>query len=147
MQIFEVVKLRQRNNIHRYYKTKRRILLMVSAFALILLLAPAHVFPLSQAFAQDANPITFDEALRLALARLGVVSKKRPRGCESPACRCRVLRFPLLTLKASSGGLEEPQSFPRGEHILAWLALLRIGEGNVSFSEGSYSKDDITGPD
>lgn len=157
MQIFEVVKLRQRDNIHRYYKIKRRILLMVSAFALILLLVPAHVFPLSQAFAQDANPITFDEALRFALAcDSGVVSARNALEVANlRLVAAESLRFPLLTLKASplDVGWRNPESFPLtgGEHVSSGIGLgatIPIGEGNVSFSvKGSYSKDDITGSD
>ncbi len=159
------------DTIDRHFKIKRRILLVVFTSLLISLFPPTQAFyllqtfhPLQschpskafhplQVFASDANTITFDEALRLALAHdPGVVSARNALEVANlRLVAAESLRFPLLTLKASplEVGWTDPKSaFPGmgGKHVSSGIGLgatLPIGDGNATFSiQGSYSKVD-----
>jgi outer membrane protein TolC len=158
--IFKAVKPVHSDTIDRHFKIKRRILLVVFTSLLISLFPPTQAFYLLQAFhpfqvfASDANTITFDEALRLALAHdPGVVSARNALEVASlRLVAAESLRFPLFTLSASpvqASWTAPIQSIPGSTERrlissrIGLGATLPIGDGNATFSiQGSYSKAD-----
>jgi outer membrane protein TolC len=134
---------------------------MMFALALMSLLSQVQVFPAAQAFASDSNAITFDEALRLALAYDSGVASSR-RALELANLRlvaAEASRYPTLTLKASPLEVSwtDPKQLPitipdatgskRTASGIGLGAVLPVGEGKVSFSmEGLYSKTDSKDP-
>lgn len=154
---FGAVKPGYCDSIDRYCKAKRRILLLVFTLTLLSLLLPSQAFILLQAFASDVNTITFDEALRLALAcDPGVVSARNALEVANlRLVAAESLRFPSLTLKASPlevGWTDPTRIFAdmRGKHVSSGVglgAVMPIGDGTVSFSmEGLYSKEESRDP-
>jgi outer membrane protein TolC len=177
--IFKAVKQVHSDTIDRHFKIKRRILLAVFASILISLFPPSQAFYLLQAFhplqschplqashpfqvfASDADTVTLDEALRLALARdPGVVSARNALEVASlRLVAAESLRFPALTLNASPLKVSWEQSRPlfgpvpeevwsrRVSSGIGLGATLPIGDGNAAFSiQGAYSKVDSQDP-
>ena len=174
--IFKAVKPVHSDTIDRHFKIKRRVLLVVFTSILISLFPPTQAFYLLQAFhplqschplkafhpfqvsASDANTITFDEALRLALAcDPGVVSARNALEVANlRLAAAESLSFPLFTLSASpvQASWTAPVQLtpPRAESRVTSSkiglgATLPIGDGNASFSmQGSYLKVDSQDP-
>ncbi len=174
--IFKAVKPVHSDTTDRHFKIKRRVLLVVLTSILISLFPPTQAFYLLQAFhplqschptkafhpfhvfAADANIMTLDEALRLALAcDPGVVSARNALEVANlRLVAAESLRFPLFTLGASpvQASWTPPRPSITGDTgrklVSSGIGLgttLPIGDGNVSFNmEGSYSKVDSQDP-
>jgi outer membrane protein TolC len=152
--ILKAVKPVDSDSNDKHCKIKKRARPGMCAFILILLLLLTQAFHPLQAFASDADTITFDEALRLASAcDPGVVSARNALEVANlRLVAAESLRFPLFTLSASpvqAHWTAPIQSSPgsTGRNLIASKiglgATLPIGDGNAVFSiEGSYSKAD-----